>query len=486
MSETAASPPSAEAAIVKMVGESFSGAASAALPSSELEQEVSKFEFDAEFQTKIALHVARDISFIRKVGHLIKPNYFENVGEAAIVNAVLRFFKQYGTLPNRVAMVQLVKDDRTNKVIREDIYPSVKDAFGQLYVKEPDIGNGDYFAQNVAQFAQYQAVTNAIYKSVGLVEQKKMSNVLDEIKAAVAVGMNVDGAGYDYWNMIEERTKTRQDKLAGVLPPTGISTGNRELDNLLYHKGWGRKEIAAIMGGPKSGKTTALINFAKSASINGKNVLYVTLEVAAAIISERLDACITDTLMRDLETKIHDVRAKILALQARSGALKVHEYPSNSFTPAQLEALIERYKSPGLNSDGTIRPAIIFDLVVVDYADIMSPNFRQDEARENSKTIWLDLRSIAFKEDLAMLTATATNREGIKATVATLDTVADDINKARTVDLMISINITEEERAAGEARLYFAASRNQESGFTVFIKQEIAKMVFISKILRVE
>jgi replicative DNA helicase len=64
--------------------------------------------------------------------------------------------------------------------------------------------------------------------------------------------------------------------------------------------------------------------------------------------------------------------------------------------------------------------------------------------------------------------------------------VADDYNKVRTVDIMISINVTEEERANGEARLYFAASRNQEGGFTIFIKQELAKMKFIASIVRIE
>lgn len=116
----------------------------------------------------------------------------------------------------------------------------------------------------------------------------------------------------------------------------------------------------------------------------------------------------------------------------------------------------------------------------------MAPNHRTNDPIENSKTVYVDLRALGFKHNLAVLTATQTNREGYKATVAKAEHVSDDFNKVRTVDLMISINSTEEERLAGEARLYFAASRNQESGFTIHIKQDLARMKFIESIVRIE
>lgn len=487
---------SAEAAVAGMIGQQYSGAASAAPAvlaptvappvAAPADMDPSKFEFDAEFQSKLATHVVRDYDFMRKVGHLVRPEYFENVGEAAMVNIALRFFKQYGQLPNAVAAKKLFVDDIKSKVIREDTKPECIQAFGRVFAHNPDLGNSNYFAQELAQFAQHQAVTNAILKSVDLVGKKRFADVLAEIKAAVAVGINYDGEEYNYWQKIEERTRIRQDKLAGVLPPTGITTGLAQLDNLLYHKGWGRRELTCLLGGAKAGKTTALINFAKAGSLAGFNVLYVTLEVETPIISDRTDASVSETMMKELGTKIHDVRTKVQAMAARAGALQIHNYPSGTLSPAMLRALIERYKSPALNPDGTVRPPIKFDMIVVDYGDIMKPDVYTHEPIENSKQVWLGLRAIAQEENVAMLTATQSNREGMKATIVKATDVAEDINKVRIVDLMISINITDEERANNEARLYFAASRNQESGFTVFVKQDIARMKFISTILRVE
>lgn len=222
--------------------------------------------------------------------------------------------------------------------------------------------------------------------------------------------------------------------------------------------------------------TLAMVNFAANASRAGYNVLYTTLEVSARIISERLDSYVTQTNVRDLENNTMDVNNKVEALAKKSGRLMIHEFASGTMTPTMLRNLIDRYRNRGL----------IFDLVVVDYADIMAPDHRTDNVIENSKEIYVGLRALAFEFDCAILTATQTNREGYKAQTAKAEHVAEDFNKIRTADLVISINSTEEERAQNVARLYFAASRNQESGFTVRIKQNMKKMTFIESILGVE
>jgi replicative DNA helicase len=82
-----------------------------------------------------------------------------------------------------------------------------------------------------------------------------------------------------------------------------------------------------------------------------------------------------------------------------------------------------------------------------------------------------------------VLTATQTNRDGAKAATAKATDVGDDWNKARTVDIMIGINATDAEKAAGEARLTWLLSRNTEDGFSLRIKQDRQKMQFLTKII---
>jgi len=444
------------------------------------------YDFDDEFQSKVAVHAVRNLDFMRKVGHLVRPEYFDNAGEAAMVNIAMRYYEKHGSVPTAVIAKEMLKEDIVSKIVRSDIKPAAVEAFKGVYGAEADLSDGDAIAERVAEFARHQAVQATILESVELLEKRQFDKIEARIKAAVEVGINTDGDEYDYFDKIDERTNKRNDKKMGILPPTGITTGHREIDDLLYHRGWGRKELSVILGGAKSGKTTALINFAKAASLAGYNVLYATCEVSADIISERMDATMSDTEVKKLMDSMHSVASKVKALMPKAGALKIHNYPSGTLTPNQLRGLLQRYKSPKFMPNGTLRPAIKFDLIIVDYADIMAPNHRVNDAIENSKGIYLDLRAIAHEEDAAMLTATQSNREGFKSAVVKAEHVAEDFNKVRTVDIMISINVTDEERATGEARLYFAASRNQEGGFTIFIKQELSKMKFISGIMRVE
>jgi replicative DNA helicase len=462
-----------EGSVADMIAASYMGGSPTEDESEQEEVKAEKFEFSDAFQSRIAALTLRDDGFVRKTIHLLNPDHFENVGEAALVSMAIKHFKKYNAVPATASMKELITEAIRSGVIRKDILSVVSAAWKQM--KQDDLTDGNYVADKLAEFARHQATAQAILASVSLLEKKNFSKIESSFKAALEIGLNEDGGIRSYWDT-EARTEERADRIAGKMPPMGITTGIHRMDELLYHKGWGRKELTIIMGGAKAGKTTALINFAQAASLAGKNVLYVTCEVAARIIEERLDACITNTLMKDLTISMKTIESKLSALEARAGKLDLAEYPSGMLSPAMLRKLLEAHKSKGTR----------YDMVVVDYADIMCPDNRTDSVIENSKSIGLGLRAIAFEFDCAVLTATQTNREGFKATVAKAEHVAEDFNKIRTADLVISINKTEEEAKKGEARLYFAASRNQESGFVIIIKQDLARMKFVESVIGVE
>ena len=432
------------------------------------------YPFDEEFQNGLVALALRDTAFMRRCSHLLVPAHFDDIGNAGAVQIALRQFKQYGSAIDRASLKIAVADAIEKKVIgdadKKIVVDRIKDAFThELPAAAP-------LEAKLADFARHQAVTAAIIKSVENLQKDDFEGIEKSMRKALDVGANEEGDAYDYYAEIEARSQERKDKIAGVKPPKGITTGIMGFDDLLYHRGWGRKELSVFMGSAKSGKSIALLNFAANASKAGYNVLHATLEVSARIISERLDAYVSDTNVRDLEDNIIDVQTKIMRRASKSGRLIIHEFPSGSMTPRMLRNLIEKYRNRGL----------IFDLVVVDYADIMAPDHRTDNAIENSKEIYVGLRAIAFEFDCALLTATQSNREGVKAQTIKAEHVAEDFNKIRTADIVISINATEQERSEGEARLYFAASRNQESGFTMRVKQNYKKMQFISSVVGIE
>lgn len=439
----------------------------------ELDEDVPKFLFDGAFQTKIAAMAMSDHQFLNQAEGLLRPEYFENQAEATLVYLSLQHYREYKSTPDKATMIQLMKGALASKLIRADMKSDVIDAFNNL--RKFDISNRQYVVDRVSEFARHQAMGQAILDSVEFVEKNQFDKIFEVVKSAMDVGAEDDNPAYDFFAKIGERTQDRKDLLSGKKKKDGITTGIKRLDDNLYHGGWGKNELTVFMGAPKSGKSTALGEFAKSAALAGNNVLYVTLEVSTEIISERLDANISDVEIALLSSKINEVEKKINAAHSKAGRLMMNGFPTGSMSPSMLRRLIAKYKQDD----------IVFDLICVDYADIMRPDNITDSDINNSKSIYVDLRAIAQEEHLAMLTATQTNREGAKSSVAKMEHVAEDFNRIRIADLVISINKTDDEKAAGEARLFMAASRNQKGDLTIHIEQDMERMRFITKILRI-
>lgn len=431
------------------------------------------YEFDGGFQDKIAALALRDSVFNSRTEGLIKSDYFENQIDGILVKIALDFYDTYKKPPDKTLWVMVIKDALAKKTIRKDLIPEIKDRLGKLL--STSVSDRNYVIDKVAAFARDRAMDNALLKAIELKDRGDYDGIKKVMDAALIVGAAQESSSYNYWDEIDNRTTERIDTLAGIIKPDGITTGYKDLDNYLWHKGWGRKELSIIMGAAKAGKSMSLGDFAKNASLAGHNVLYVTLEVASKIIAQRTDANVAEIAMRSLGDHPHDVKKKIDAMRAKGtvGQMWFEEFPSGTFTPTQLRRLIQRYRAKG----------IIFDLIAVDYADIMAPDRRHDDIRNEFREIYLMLRAIACEENVAMLSATQTNREGAKAAVAKMTDIAEDFNKVRTADILLSINSTPDERAAGEARLYFAAVRNGESDFSLRIKQNREQMKFITKIL---
>jgi replicative DNA helicase len=228
------------------------------------------------------------------------------------------------------------------------------------------------------------------------------------------------------------------------------------------------------MGGPKAGKSIGLMNFAVNGVLAGKNVLFVTLEVSKAIQADRMDSFISGVRMKDLAANAVAVKSAVKAKTPKAGgSLKVHEFPNASFRVSDLRRLVRRYEAQGVK----------FDLVVVDYADIMRPE--DDKLRgeiEGYKQIYMGLRGLAQEEGFAVLSATQTNRGGAKAQTAGKTDVAEDFNKIRLADIVLSINRDDTDKDAGRMRLHFAAHRNGEEGHSLMCNTDLSKMRLIEDI----
>jgi len=436
----------------------------------------SRFDFDAEFQRKVASLAIRDTSFMRRTDGLIEPQHFDSVSQAILYQIALTYFRDYKMLPSDVTVwAELIKDASKKRLVRAELMPDVIAEFKTL--RKESIGDKEFVIGKVSEFARNQAIERSLLESVNLLEKRDFAKMQESMAKAFRVGAMSEAVGLDFWDDIDRRTQHRKDEVAGLIKPNSIPTGYSKLNNLLYHKGWGRRELTAFLGAAKAGKSTILGDLALKSSLQGYNTLYVSLEVAGNIIAERMDANVSHTSMDELKAKISEVKTKLDSAKSRLkvGKMMLHEYPTGSLKGSDLRRLLENYLAQGVK----------FDMVVVDYADIMSPEVYTSSPIENSKQVWIDLRAISQEYDVAMLTATQANRDALKNETTKAENVAEDYNKVRIADLLISLNSTEEEKARGEARLFFAASRNQRGEFSIRVKQDLSQMRFISEIMEI-
>lgn len=432
------------------------------------------FNFDEEFQDKIAALVIRDPDFMRRTRDCVEPGHFDNVGNALVVNMAQSYYDRYHRLPANIpTWAQIIKDAVASNQLREQFKETVVESLRSAF--KADIRDADYAIDKISEFSKHQEVMKALEECADLASQGKFEQIERRMQKAFMKSAKGKFREMDYWRDIAKRTQDRKDRSSGLIRPRGIPLGIGKIDDILYHKGLGRRELSVIMGGAKKGKSMGLGEFALRFSRQGYNVLYATLEVAVEIIGERMDANMTDTKFSELDDNFNSIETKIKGSAATAGELKIVEFPTGSLTPNGLRAVIERYKADGIK----------FDVIITDYADIMAPDHMTSSEIENSKQVWVGLRAIAQEEDAAGLTATQTNREGFKSTVARAEHAAEDFNKIRIADLVISINRTEEERARNEARLFFAASRNQAGEMTILIRQKMESMKFIDKVLQI-
>lgn len=456
-----------------------------------------KYEFDEEFQRALVVLALRDINFMRRADSLLYPQHFDSNANAVLCKIAKDFYSKYKAPLDGSMLKEVLNDYKKAKILKESDLAEIIPILKEVYTNSTPLPPSEPIIDKLSEFARSSAVTCAIMKSVDLIEKRDWGKIEKGLRDSLSVGAEDDSSIYDYFAEIDKRTTIRENEYAGLTPPRGITTGCKQLDDVLYRKGWGRKELSLIMAPAKGGKSMACIYFAKGASIHGYNVLYVTLEVATDIVSARLDACVSDTEIRKLAEHSKEVKRKIESVAQRikeeakkereraekegkkvlsftgMGLLHIKEYPSGSLKVSNLRRYLESARNKGVQ----------YDLICVDYADLMAPEVKSPNQIENFRQIYVDLRALAFEYSCAILTATQTNREGAKAKVAEMTHVAEDFNKIRTADIVISINTTKDERLKGEARLHFVASRNQESGMTLRIKQDIPKMQFISGVV---
>jgi replicative DNA helicase len=369
--------------------------------------------------------------YTRRVLPFIKEEYFSDRIERLLFTEIYKFVNKYNSLPTKEA---LSIEINSAKSVNEDEYKKITDVLSTLN-KEPV--NQDWLVETTEKFCKDRAIHNAILGGIQIIDGKDKKHTPEYLPEMLTSALSVSfdqKVGHDYLQETKERFdfyKKKEERL--------------ELDldyfNKITRGGIPSKTLNICLAGTGVGKTMFMTHLASSILLQGKNVLYITMEMAEERIAERIDANLLNVGMSDLEELPYSMyETKINKLQSKtSGKLIIKEYPTASAHTGHFRALVKE-----LALKKSFKPDIVF----VDYLNICASARFKAGANVNSytyiKAIAEELRGMAVENDIPIFSATQTTRGGFVSSDVGLEDTSESFGLPATADFMFALISSEE------------------------------------------
>jgi len=369
--------------------------------------------------------------YARKVLPFMKGDYFSDKIERIIFEEIIKFVDKYNKIPTQTSLEIEVQG---RKDLNEEEYKKVVAVIQTLSSTDVDF---DWLVDTTEQFCKDKAVYNAIVESISIIDGKDKNRGPDSIPNiltdALAVGFD-NSVGHDYLVDSESRFDyyhTVEEKIPFDL----------EFFNKITKGGLPPKTLNIVLAGTGVGKSLFMCHVAANCLSQGKNVLYITLEMAEERIAERIDANLMNISMEDL----HDLPKQMFdnkianIIKSTSGKLIVKEYPTASAHSGHFRGLLKE-----LAIKKTFKPDIIF----IDYLNICSSSRFKGATNVNSymyiKAIAEELRGLAVETNVPIMSATQTTRSGFVSSDIGLEDTSESFGLPATADLMFALISNEE------------------------------------------
>ena len=369
--------------------------------------------------------------FARKALPHIKGDYFSDKIEKTIFEEITKFVDKYNKIPTQTSLEIEVQ---SRKDLNEEEYKKVVAVIQTLESTDVDF---DWLVDTVEQFCKDRAVYNAIVKGIQIIDGKDKKRDVSAIPSiltdALAVGFD-NAVGHDY--LLDSDSRYEYYHTVEKKIPFDL-----EFFNKITKGGLPPKTLNIALAGTGVGKSLFMCHVAANCLSQGKNVLYITLEMAEERIAERIDANLMNISMEDLhdlpKQMFDDKIAKII--KSTSGTLIVKEYPTASAHSAHFRGLLKE-----LAIKKSFKPDIIF----IDYLNICASSRFKGATNVNSymyiKAIAEELRGLAVETNVPIFSATQTTRSGFVSSDIGLEDTAESFGLPATADLMFALISTEE------------------------------------------
>ena len=382
-------------------------------------------------ETTILKNLIHNDEYSRKVLPFISKEYFEDYNEKVVFEEISNFIVKYNNLPTKETLI-IESENRTD--ITDDSAHQIKEFIGLL---ESTPSDQQWLLDTTEKWCKDRAIYLALVESISIADgnnDKKNQDAIPSILSdALAVSFD-NQVGHDYLNDYEERYEFYHQKEEKI--PFDL-----EFFNKITKGGLPNKTLNIALAGTGVGKSLFMCHVASSSLLQGKNVLYITLEMAEEKIAERIDANLLNVNIQEianLPQVMFENKVTKLAKKTQ-GTLIIKEYPTASAHAGHFRSLLNE-----LALKKSFRPDIIF----VDYLNICASSRYKANGNVNSysyiKAIAEELRGLAVEANLPIVSATQTTRSGFGNSDVELTDTSESFGLPATADLMFALISTEE------------------------------------------
>ena len=390
-----------------------------------------------QLPTHILNHLLNNEEYCRRVVPYLKKEYFEG-SHKTVFDLIVQFVGTHNKLPtSKVLELELRKINAP-----EDVLNNASRLISEISSKS-DVDT-DYLIRESEKWCRDKAIYNAIMDSITIIDGKdkeRSEGAIPEILSD-ALGVSFDQAiGHDYIDNSDQRFEfynRKEDRIPFDL----------DYFNKITKGGLPNKTLNIALAGTGVGKSLFMCHCAASVLEQGKNVLYITMEMAEERIAERIDANMMNLPIEQLSSLPQNVFDDKIGKIAKSsiGKLIIKEYPTGAAHTGHFRALLNELKLKK-----NFRP----DMIYIDYLNICaSSRMRGLGGSINSysyiKAIAEELRGLAVEFNVPIVSATQTTRSGYSNTDLGLEDTSESFGLPATADLMFALISTEELEELGQ------------------------------------
>ncbi len=391
-------------------------------------------------ETVILRNLIRNEDYLRKVLPFLKTEYFTDKTEKIIYEEINKFTETYNSTPS-IESIELAVKERRN--LSDEELEKSESYLHEIASFKDEESKVQWLTDKTEKFCQERAIYNAVLGSISILDGKDKSNdkgaIPKILSDALAVSFD-NSVGHDYLENSDERYEFYHRKEERI--PFDL-----EYFNKITKGGLPAKTLNIALAGTGVGKSLFMCHVAAGAMAQGKNVLYITLEMAEEKIAERIDANLLnvsiDALM-ELPRDMYERKVKRVK-DMTTGKLIIKEYPTASASTTHFRTLLNE-----LN----LKKSFVPDIIFIDYLNICCSSRIKPGSNINSytyvKSIAEELRGLAVEYGVPIVSATQTTRSGFTSSDPGLEDTSESFGLPATADLMFALITSEELEALGQ------------------------------------